>query len=329
MEQRVCVIGGATWDALFTTAQAEIINVQGRRTEPVLAFPYGGKVDAVDVMYGFGGGAANVAVGLAYLGMNVDIITRVGHDWRGQEVLKNLRGFRVGVKHVQKDAFQKTALAFIVTAGQGRDHVAFVARGATANLNVPVKLSEKYHWCYVTALASNDWYERLLKLFSTFSAQGGNIFWNPGSSQLAEPKKVAKLLKYVTVFDVNNDEANLLLHGLKVKQLSNINSLIKKIRSLGPELVLITSGRGGAYLYDGNKVIHQPIYGVKPINTTGAGDSFGSGFLAGYLVSGRNLTVAMQWGMLNSNSVIMRVGAQKGLLSLSTLPKFRATYDRS
>ncbi len=329
MEQRVCVVGGATWDALFTTAQADLIHVHGRRTEPVLAFPYGGKVDAVDVMYGFGGGAANVAVGLSYLGVRVDIVTRVGRDWRGQEVIKNLRKFEVGTKNVQKDTREKTALAFIVTAGQGHDHVAFVARGATTNLTIPTKISEKYEWCYVTALASKDWFNRLKKLFSSFSAAGGRIFWNPGSAQLAEPHKVAELLKYVTVIDLNNDEANLLLRGLKIKQVNNINSLLKKIRALGPELVLITAGRGGAYLYDGNKVMHQPVYKVKAANTTGAGDSFGSGFVAGYLASGRNLVVAMQWGMLNSNSVIMHVGAQKGLLSLSTLPKFRAVYDKS
>ncbi len=327
MEQKVCVIGGATWDVLFTTSQADIINVHGRRTEPVLAFPYGGKVDALEVIYGFGGGAANVAVGLSYLGVEVDIITRLGRDWRGNEVIKNLRKFGVNVKNVQKDNHLKTALAFIVTAGQGHDHVAFVARGASVNLTIPSKLSEKYRWIYVTALIMPDWHKKLIRLFSYLNSRGINIFWNPGSAQLTEPTKIISLLKYVTVLDLNNDEANILLKAMKQKAEHKIPIQLKKIRSLGPELVLITAGRGGAYLYDGNKIIYQPIYGIKPVNTTGAGDAFGSGWLAGYLASGHNLKVAMQWGMLNSNSVILHPGAQKGLLSLSTLPKFRAIYD--
>lgn len=329
MEQRVCVIGGSTWDVLFTTSQADLVNVGGRRTEPLLAFPYGGKVDATDVIYGFGGGAANVSVGLSYLGVKVDVITRVGREWRGNEIIKNFHSFGVGVKGVQKDRQQKTAMAFIVTAGRGHDHVAFVSRGATININIPQRLSKKYQWCYVTALASKDWHKKLLSLFKSFSSQGGKIFWNPGATQLADPIKMAQLLKYVTVLDLNNDEAALLLKRLKHLKTSSINILIKNLRLLGPELVLITSGRNGAYLDDGNKIIHHPIYGVKPVNTTGAGDAFGSGFLAGYLASGWNLNVAMQWGMLNSNSVIIHPGAQKGILSLSTLPKFRATYDET
>jgi sugar/nucleoside kinase (ribokinase family) len=109
----------------------------------------------------------------------------------------------------------------------------------------------------------------------------------------------------------------------------SIEHLTKALHEFGPEFSLVTAGRKGAYLYDGAKMMHHDIYGVKPINTTGAGDAFGAGWLAGYLASGWNLNVAMQWGMLNSNSVIMHVGAQKGILSLSTLPKFRAIYDPS
>lgn len=327
MEHRVCAIGGSTWDALFTTAQADLVNVGGRRTEPVLAFPYGGKVDAVDVVYGFGGGAANVAVSLAHLGVKVDVVTRIGADWRGQEVVKNFRKNGVGTKLVQHDRKEKTALAFIVTAGQGRDHVAFVSRGATHNLSIPTKLSNKYQWCYVTALATADWYNKLEKLFRSFSAQGGKIFWNPGATQLKEPKKVAALLKYVSVIDLNNDEVTTLIKKLKSKRLTAIPALVKSLHEFGPEYVLVTCGRVGAYLYDGVKIMYHSTYKVNPTNTTGAGDAFGAGWLAGYLASGWNVDVAMQWGMLNSNSVIMHVGAQKGILSLNTLPKFRAIYD--
>ena len=329
MEHRVCVIGGSTWDALFTTAQADLMHVGGRRTEPVLAFPYGGKVDAVEVMYGFGGGAANVAVSLAHLGIRTDVITRVGSDWRGQEIIKNFHKLGVSTKLVQHDRKEKTALAFIVTAGRGHDHVAFVSRGATRNLTIPTCLPEKYQWCYVTALAVSDWYDRLEKLFRSFHAQGGKIFWNPGAIQLAESKKVASLLKYVSVIDLNNDEVAILLKKLKGSRLSSMAALVKGLKNFGPEFALVTCGQKGAYLYDGSKMIYHPIYKVKPANTTGAGDAFGAGWLAGYLASGWNLNVAMQWGMLNSNSVIMHVGAQKGILSLSTLPKFRAIYDPS
>ena len=329
MTQRVCVIGGATWDVFFTTTQADLIKDGRRDAKPVLAFPYGGKVDAADIMYGFGGGAANVAIGLANLGVRADIVTRIGQDWRGAEIIKNLHRSGVGTKQVQKDRQEKTALAFIVTAGQGRDHVAFVARGASANLNTPSKLSNRYQWCYFTAMTAKNWYVRLEKLFRSFSRQGGKIFWNPGAAQLSQPHKLVSLLPYVTVLDVNKDEATLLLDKLRRKHTQSVSSLIMSLRALGPKLVLITCGNKGAYLADSKQIRYQPVYNVKPINTTGAGDAFGSGFLAGYITSGSNLKVAMQWGMLNSNAVIMQVGAQKGLLNLRTVSNFQSTYDRT
>ncbi|MDP3986411.1 MAG: carbohydrate kinase family protein [Candidatus Veblenbacteria bacterium] len=329
MEQRVCVIGGATWDAFFTTAQADLVKASAGRGQPALAFPYGGKVDAQEVLYGFGGGAANVAVGLTHLGVRADVLTRVGRDWRGSEVAKNFRHVGVGTRLLQYDRSTKTALAFIVTAGRGHDHVAFVARGATVNLHVPPRLPGRYQWCYVSALATPDWSVKLRRLFGNFTRQGGSIFWNPGAGQLAEPKKLAALLRYVTVLDLNSDEARLLLRRLKRGSFRNVPAMLKALKALGPKLVLVTCGHEGAYLYDGTHCMYHEVYQVKPVNTTGAGDAFGSGWLAGYLASGMNLNVAMQWGMLNSNSVITQVGAQRGLLTMSTLAKFRAFYDRA
>lgn len=66
----------------------------------------------------------------------------------------------------------------------------------------------------------------------------------------------------------------------------DIWEMMETIASFGVELVVITAGSEGQYLYDhqGKKKYHIPAYPVKPIDTIHANDAFGGGFLAGYLI---------------------------------------------
>jgi sugar/nucleoside kinase (ribokinase family) len=57
-----------------------------------------------------------------------------------------------------------------------------------------------------------------------------------------------------------------------------------------------------------------------PFERTGAGDAYTSTFVAAMIVT-RDLKQAMQWGPINSMSVVQEVGAQAGLLSRSKLEK--------
>ncbi|MBU1039210.1 carbohydrate kinase family protein [Patescibacteria group bacterium] len=314
MNNKICVIGGATWDVFFTTPQASL----GRcNNDDYLMFPYGGKIDALDVKYGFGGGAANVAISLSRLGLSVSLLSRLGKDWRGKEVVKNLNYHQVKTNLIQYDSQQVTPLSFIATSGGSRDHVAFVDRGAAKHLKMPAKLAKDFDWFYVTSLANKAWPVFLTKLFTTAVKQGQKNFWNPGARQLADKKSLIKLLPLVDILDVNKEEA---------ETLTNLNNvavpvLLVKLKALGSKAVLITDGSNGAYYFDGQSLVHQPSFKVKPVNTTGAGDSFGSAWLAGYTYSKGNVKQAMLWGMRNASSVIKTVGAQNGLLSLKQIKK--------
>ena len=80
---KVCVIGSATWDALLTTNQAKVLK-PSKNGPAMMAFSYGAKIDASSTVYTFGGGAANVAVGLSRLGIPTGVHTHLGSDWRGE-----------------------------------------------------------------------------------------------------------------------------------------------------------------------------------------------------------------------------------------------------
>lgn len=55
----------------------------------------------------------------------------------------------------------------------------------------------------------------------------------------------------------------------------------RRIRSLGPRIVAVTMGAGGAVVVDGDDVAHSPAPQTPVVDTLGAGDAFIARFLTG------------------------------------------------
>ena len=124
---------------------------------------------------------------------------------------------------------------------------------------------------------------------------------------------------------LNKDEAiELALSGIKLgrKNPNHLNRpiyLLNILQEWGPKIVVITDGKKGAWAYDGKKIYYQKIFKARVADTTGVGDSFGSAFLAGLMAEKNNISRALKWGMINSASVLTKVGAQNGLLTRKKL----------
>jgi sugar/nucleoside kinase (ribokinase family) len=139
-------------------------------------------------------------------------------------------------------------------------------------------------------------------------ASGARIAWNPGGGQLQQLIELKKFLPKVEIFMLNRDEA------LEFKKLKDIKSLIKHIQGLGPKIVVITDGRNGAYVYDGNKYYFMKARRTKSVDTIGVGDAFNAAFTAG-LIHGKTVRQALEWGIKNAASVVSTIGAQNGILT--------------
>jgi len=112
----------------------------------------------------------------------------------------------------------------------------------------------------------------------------------------------------------------------EAQQITNSTShepatLLRALHALGPKLVCITDGMKGAYASDGAEQWFMPIYPHDPFERTGAGDAFAS-TVSVALLMGKSLTEALQWGPINSMSVVQYVGAQKGLLTEPVLEDY-------
>ena len=95
----------------------------------------------------------------------------------------------------------------------------------------------------------------------------------------------------------------------------DIKAIMKKLRAFGAKIIVVTDGINGSYAMRPNGNIFQiGVIGGKPVERTGAGDSYAAGFLYGYL-NGNEIDECMRFGTLNADSVIKEIGSQKGLLT--------------
>ncbi len=326
----IICIGGAVRDFIFYTDAGRLFNTPENLAAPkMLGFEYGAKINPKEVQITFGGGAANTSVAFSRLGFKIGILTCLGEDEIGREIEKNLKTERVDISLIQKDKKTATGVSFIITTDKKeKEHIAFAYRGAAQNLEINNKKLKNITTrnIYLTSLAGKDWLKNLKETFAFAEKNGAKVMWNPGNFQLkAGVKVIHDYLKKTNILILNKDEAiELVLSGVRIGK-RNPNFLNKPVYLLnilhewGPKIVVVTDGKKGAWCYDGKEIYHSKIIKSKVINTTGVGDAFGSGFLAGYINEKGQIAKALKYGMVNSSSVLTKPGSQAGLLSKKAL----------
>ena len=148
------------------------------------------------------------------------------------------------------------------------------------------------------------------------------LAFQPGTFQIKLGKEALKdLYAHTEIFFCNVEEARLILSEYKAPS----EQLGKMMSTLGPKMSVITDGPKGAYAYDSysGKTFFMPPYPdpKPPYERTGAGDACASTITVA-LALGLPIETALQWGPINSMSVVQYVGAQEGLLSKEALEKY-------
>lgn len=266
----------------------------------------GSKIDLDDITYAVGGGAANAATTFARLGFATAIATRVGDDPTGRDLLNDIERNNVSTSLVTVVKKGKSPYSTLLTAMNG-ERTALVYRGVAADFaerDVPTsKLKTK--GIYMTSLGGNT--ALALKIGQYAQKKGLAIAWNPGGAELAGGRSLHPITKLMSVLLLNREEAELFL-GRK----DEVKALAKSIAVPG-QTVVITDGPNGALAYQDGSAWVSRTSGKPSISRTGAGDAFGSAFVAALM---RDMTPAdaLRVATLNAESVIQHVGAQAGIL---------------
>jgi len=155
-------------------------------------------------------------------------------------------------------------------------------------------------------------YETLKYVIKKGKENGCKIAFNPSNYQ-AKMGKIAMhdVLENVDALILNKEEAQLLLEV----ENEACDVLARKLSKDDITYVVITDGKKGATCFS-NGCIYKLFPGGKSVavETTGAGDAFASGFIAG-LAYELLIEEAMLLGQVQASSVIASPGAKTGLLT--------------
>jgi sugar/nucleoside kinase (ribokinase family) len=227
------------------------------------------------------GGATNVAISAARLGLAVACLGEVGDDRFGTVVLEGLQREGIDISQVVVTPRASTPVAGVIVD----------ARGEPAYLGYPGSLQLTAlppAWRQLIqeaqALYADGWVEHsggrdiILEAFRLAHTAGVPTFFDPGPGNPAlDNAWHCEAAALATVLLATDDEAS---------RLSGIGDPLTSARALlanGSQLVVIKRGEAGCLLLTGEEMHISPGFPVEARDTTGAGDSLAGAVIYGYL----------------------------------------------
>ena len=268
----------------------------------------GTKVDIDKIKFGTGGGATNAATTFARHGHESIFMGCIANDPAGQAIINFLDDEGIDTSYITYLNRLQTGYSVVLLAPSG-ERTILTCRGASAHFDAlnPDDLDTIYpDWIYVTTFRGDM--DMLDQFFTKAKSLGAKIMFNPGNLELEHSRKLLGLLSDVDVLLVNKCEAQKIVSG------NILTELLAKLKNYVPN-VIITDGNQGAIATDHKEVYRVGLYeDVKIKDATGAGDAFGSGFLAAY-ADGKSFRDSLIFASANSTSVVQHVGSKDGILT--------------
>jgi fructokinase len=238
-----------------------------------------------------GGAAANVAVGLARLGVRSAFMGKVGDEAFGHVLVDTLKREGVDVGAVRFDKRARTALAFVTLTAEGERDFLFYRHPSADMLFTPEEVdvsaigaAQIFHFDSIslapaqsrqTALFAADEAARAGKLIS-YDVNLRLPLWE---SEAEARKGIVDGLKRAAVVKLSDDELAFLTGG------SSPELVRSQLWHDGLRLVALSLGDRGCIAITERGEMAVPSIPVTAVDTTGAGDGFVAGLLSGIVTN--------------------------------------------
>ena len=257
-----------------------------------------------------GGAPLNVALRMASLGINAQIISRVGNDKIGKELLHFIKENGVATDTIQVDENLSTGEVIVQLNDKGsasytinypvawdKIEVTSVAKNAIANADAMV-----FGSLVCRDLVSHQTLLDLMNLakYKIFDVNLRAPFYT--KELLIELMNKADFIKF------NDDE----LYEISEYMNSPYHSLEQNIHFIAEQTntkhICVTKGSHGAVLYYNDTMYYNSGYKIEVADTVGAGDSFLAGLLT-QLLTGNDAQFAINYACALGALVAQKEGA--------------------
>ncbi|GAE29630.1 aminoimidazole riboside kinase [Alkalihalobacillus hemicellulosilyticus] len=232
-----------------------------------------------------GGAPANVAVGVARLGVPSTFVGKVGDDVLGRFLQETLEQYGVQTHSLTFSKEVRTGAVFVTNAEDGERHFDFyINPSADRFLSVADLINEDFdthkllHFGSISMIGSPA-KEATKQAVKLARERGMIVSYDPNlrlalwKSEEHARSTIQSMLPQADVLKLSEEELSFLTGEADIEHGLNV------LKEYDIPLIFITLGAEGSYVSTCDGVKHVPAMSVKAIDTTGAGDAFVSGIL--------------------------------------------------
>jgi len=263
------------------------------------------KLEKYPKSFSAGGSAANTIHGLAMLGNPTGYMGVIGEDELGGSFVKDM--INAGVEPHMIHSKQETGRAIaLITPDSERTFATFL--GAALELEAshlePFNFS-KYDYLHIEGYLVQN-HDLIRTALSLAKKNNLTVSLDLASYNVVEANLdfLTEIVgKYVDILFANEEEAKAFTGQEPMEALDQIAKMVR--------IAVVKTGSKGSLIKSGDKMVEIGVIKVKPVDTTGAGDLYASGFLYGQS-NDLPLKKCGEIGALLAGHVIEVVGSKMG-----------------
>ncbi|MFP4656199.1 MAG: carbohydrate kinase family protein [Candidatus Woesearchaeota archaeon] len=311
----VITVGSGTLD-VFVDTENKIMKEKHKNSKPteMIAYPLGSKLLIESLKFEIGGGGTNTAVAFSRMGLRTGWIGSIGSCENSDSITTKMKEEKIdflGKKGKGRAGFS------VILDSKENDRTILTYKGENNNLlfkDLKKNDISKTRWMYFCSMVGKSFMTQ--KRLARFAKDNGiRLAFNPSSYQAELGiQKLKNILKYTNILILNREEADSLTKKRDLKD------MFSSIHSTGPNIIIITDGKRGAFCSDGINTYKVHPQKTKIKETTGAGDAFAASFLGAFIRT-EDIRNALKIATVNAQSVVQDYGAKNVLLDWETLQR--------
>ncbi|CAH0120235.1 Ribokinase [Paenibacillus sp. CECT 9249] len=299
--KKICIVGSLNTDIIITTQK----------------YPNRGEnISGEKGMVLSGGKGGNAATAVAKLGKEPVLISSVGADYFGDNLLADLRNNRIDITSVKRTPLAGTGLTTIIIDAIA-ERTMVNAPGANALLSAADidRTAERIKECGVL-LAQLEVAEEAVVQAMKYAKEYGLLV-------IVDPAPVEgitmRAIRYADIL-IPNEQETKYLTGIDVNGVDDAVEACRYFETIGIHNSIIKMGHRGALVYASGHWEFIDAIPVEAVDTV-VGDTF-SGALACSLSEGKNLFQAARFASVVSALKVTRLGPQIGIPTIEEVEKF-------
>ncbi|HXK85379.1 MAG TPA: sugar kinase [Phycisphaerae bacterium] len=273
-----------------------------------------------------GGNAVNCSIALAKMGLPCDVVVKVGDDALGEFVLSECRKYGVNTEGIIRAPGIHTSYSFVCVMPGGQRSF-FHTMGTNGTLcydDINLDIIRQAKFCFVTGTMVMKTFdgEQTARLLAEARKAGAKTLLDTvyvdNATTEAWHAAIHPCLPVLDYFIPSYPEAK------AVTGLTEPNDMAKALQARGCRNVVIKMDERGAFCReaDGTETFVSSYQVEKVVDTTGAGDCWSAGFLAG-LRERLSMPEAALLGNATAAHCIQAPGASTGIVPLEQIKAFQ------